>query len=346
MAKKIISAIVLSAILATSIPTVGMAATEPAAVTELASTVSAAKVWDGTSTLKEGTKYVLKKSVTINKKVVIPKGSSLIISKGVKLGIGSKGSLYVKGSLVVKSGATLSVSGKFYTYNGSKISDYGKIVLNKNKPTVSLNGSTTVYKTGSISGTPKKLTLGDDAKVTVNGKNTCTKLKTAIKEKSQIAKDSAEIEKMYSKALTAVYVDGNYSEYVKATFPQSMIDKEIAEFERLMAESGESYEGDYFDYMDEIYNSFLKPMFDEIGTFNSASADVVKIQKSSLNADEKALLDDSDLKGVSKVYIVTVKPVFDITLNPDVEYSAEDFASESDIKVAKINGTWYAINMA
>lgn len=305
---------------------------------------SAAKTWDGKSALEAGKSYVLKKSVTISTKVEIPKGTTLTLNKGVKLGISAKGSLYIRGKLAMKAGSTLSVSGKLYTYSGSTISDSGAIKLNTNKAVVTIGGRLTVNKTGTISGVPKSIKLGKNGKVVINGKNTCAKLKALLNSgNSSLEQDKKAIGDMLTKVYETMLVDGDYYGAMQQALPEQVMKNAEEQFKAMVAEydySGELAGMTFKDFMNEMYNSLFKPVLDEVGVFKSVKLTVVKLTDylKDMTDDEKAMFAGSG--DITKAYIAEIKGDAEIKENPN---SSVSFLSTetAEVKVVYINGAWY-----
>lgn len=304
---------------------------------------SATKTWDGKSALKAGQNYVLKKSVTLSKKVEIPKGTTLTLNKGVKLGISAKGSLYIRGTLAMKSGSTLSVSGKLYTYSGSKISDTGAIKLNTNKATVTIGGTLAVNKGGTISGTPKSIKLGKNAKVTIKGTNSCKKLAALLGADSELEKDKKAIAEKITAIEETVLLRGDLYGAMEMAYPEAVLKRTEEEFKAMMAELDET--GEYADmtvkdFYNQLYTGLLKPMIDQAGTIKSVKATVVKLTDclNSLSDEEKAFF--ADCGTITKAYIAELKSDVDMDVNPGKEdYIVLDESME--IRVVNIGGEWY-----
>lgn len=302
---------------------------------------SSAKTWDGKSALEAGKKYVLSKSVTISKKVEIPKGTTLTLNKGVKLGIGAKGSLYIRGTLSMKAGSTLSVSGKLYTYSGSKISDSGSIKLNTNKANVTIGGTFTVNKTGAVSGAPKSIKLGKNAKVTVKGKNTCDKLAELIGGDSAADKEKQEIETMLNGMFDELLSTGNLYSTIKKAVPASYIEKAEKEFEEQIKELDTTGEMAGMT-MEDLVNGLFSVMIEEINkSIDSLKISVVKLEDCKGKLTEDQLLLFADCKNIEKAYLADLKV--------DVKYKEGYEAADSELSVAdtvqitvvKADGNWY-----
>lgn len=300
---------------------------------------SAAKTWDGKAELKAGESYVLKKSVTLSKKVTIPKGTTLTLNKGVKLGISSKGSLYVKGKLAMQSGSTLSVSGTFYTYSGSTTSCSGAMKLNKTAK-ATLGGKLTINKTGVCSGTPKSIKLGKKGSVSVKGKNTCKKLAALLEASSS---DKQEIEKLLNGVITKVLIDGELYDGIAMALPKSVMEEAEKEFKDSVAEmgddAGELKDLTLKDLFDQMYEMLIKPMMDEAGTINSVKVTVTKMSETTLTDEEAEIF--KAVGKISKVYSVTIKTDIDFTKKPGSNVEMNFNEEPTEIKVVKIGSNWY-----
>lgn len=340
---KIAALLVGAAIMAAPTATAFAESVPQTVVVEQQLGASATKTWDGKSALKAGQNYVLKKSVTLSKKVEIPKGTTLTLNKGVKLGISAKGSLYIRGTLAMKSGSTLSVSGKLYTYSGSKISDTGAIKLNTNKATVTIGGTLAVNKGGSISGTPKSIKLGKNAKVTIKGTNSCKKLAALMGADSELEKDKKAIAEKITAIEETVLLKGDLYGAMEMAYPEAVLKRTEEEFKATMAELDET--GEYADmtvkdFYNQLYTGLLKPMIDQAGTIKSVKATVVKLTDclNSLSDEEKAFF--ADCGKITKAYIVEMKSDVDMDYNPGMEDSV--VVNENyEVKLVNISGEWY-----
>ncbi len=175
-----------TALLLSAVMTAGMAAVPAYAESAPIETVSVSSQllaktveWNGKTALKKGTNYVVTKNVTVSKKITVPAGVTLTVKDGAKLTIGFKGSLYIKGAVTVGKGSTLAVSGKLYQYKGKKLTITGTVKFGS-KSDITLNGKVSQNSKGVISGTPKKLSVGDSAVLSLKGKNTCAKLNECL----------------------------------------------------------------------------------------------------------------------------------------------------------------------
>lgn len=166
MAKKIFAALLCAAMLATA--TVPAYAELQTSVVMNRLAASPTIEWDGKSELEAGKKYMISKNVTVSKKVTIPSGCVLTVKKGAKLWVSAKGALYVKGTLNVKKGGILAVSGVMKLYSGKKLTSYGEVRFGS-KSDITLGGRFTAKSGSLVTGEPYKLTLGKNLKLTLDG---------------------------------------------------------------------------------------------------------------------------------------------------------------------------------
>jgi hypothetical protein len=282
---------------------------------------ASAKVWNGTSTLKADTAYVVKSNLTISKKVTIPAGTTLTVKNGAKLIVGSKGSLYVKGSLTVSKGATLSVNGKLYEYKTGKISVSGALKLNS-KSDVTLNGGVTVNSSGTISGSTKSVSVGSKAAFTVKGKNSCKKLTEAI--------DSRDIAKVLDSFYTTAMVDGNVYKAVRTVYPSAYITYLNGEFKK----QGTTLKAFCEDFSDEFVAALSESGL-TAGSVTAIDVNVTKLTDStdSLTDEEKASM-ETIYGAVDKVCTVEA----DITAK---QKSGGDVTEQLEATLANVGGKWY-----
>lgn len=303
---------------------------------------SAAKVWDGKSEMKAGQSYVLKKSVTISKKVTIPKGTTLTLNKGVKLGISASGSLYVKGKLAVKSGASVSVSGTLYTYSGSTLSVSGAVKLNTNKAKVTLGGSLTVNKTGTVSGTPKSIKLGKNGKVTNKGKITCKKLNDLISGTSSNAEDIKEIEAMLNGVYEELLSTGSMYGALKKAVPASYIEQAEKEFAEAIKEydtNGEMAGMTLKDFLDGLFGELLK---ESLKSIEYVKVSVVKATEYKQGLTDEQKMYFSGCKEINAVYLIEMKPDIKFKDGYDPAQSGVVVSDEAtEAIVVKADGKWY-----
>ncbi len=334
------AAFILSAVIMAGASTAVYAESIPQTITvEQEYGASRAKTWDGKAKLEAGKSYVVKKTVTISSEVTLPKGATLTLNKGAKLNITAKGTFTVKGKLVVKSGATLTVSGKLVTAKGSTVSDSGTIKLSKNKAGVTIGGKFTINKGGKLTGTPKSITLGKSAKVTVKGTNSCKKLADLLNgstETADTSADKAAIEKMLNSFIKKVFTGDIYGS-LSDVFPQSYIDELD---KQLQAEAGVSLK----DYLNVYLPAMLKEYGVDWSEFSQyADAVSIKVSKltdcmSSLTDEQKAVL--ADCGKITKAYLV------DYTV--DVSGENIDASQLQDIQYTAVTavyagGNWYLV---
>ena len=332
-------AFILSAVIMAGASTAAFAESAPQTITvEQEYGASAAKTWDGKSAMKAGQKYVLKKSVTIKTDVVIPKGATLTLNKGVKLTIGAKGDFEVKGKLAIKSGATLVVTGELETYKGSTVSNSGTIKLTKNKADVTIGGKFTINKGGKITGVPEEIELEDSAKVTVKGTNSCKKLQTLLKGAANDVKaDTAEIEKMLNTYVKKAFKGDVYGA-VTEVMPEDYIKQADAEIQK-----------QYGVTLEEFLNTYLVEMLKAYGVdtdelakqADSVSVKVTKLTDclKDLTADQKAIL--SGCGKITKAYIAEIKAEIDGSVEDIPGLSVNDGGAEATVAYA--GGKWYIV---
>lgn len=303
---------------------------------------SAAKVWDGKSEMKAGQSYVLKKSVTISKKVTIPKGTTLTLNKGVKLGVSASGSLYVKGKLAVKSGASVSVSGTLYTYSGSTLSVSGAVKLNTNKAKVTLGGSLTVNKTGTVSGTPKSIKLGKNGKVTNKGKITCKKLNDLIGGTSTNDQDMKDIENMLNGVFDELISTKSMYSAIKKAVPASYIEQAEKEFEEQIKQydTNDELAGMTLgDFIDGLFGSLLGDFLDG---FEYLQVSIVKATECKDSLTDEQLIYFTGCKEISAAYKVEIKPDYKFKDGYDPAENGVTITSETtEAVVVKADGKWY-----
>ncbi len=231
------AALVMSAVMASvAVPAY---AEKPSAQTSSVSMTSAAETvsWNGIDTLEKGKDYVVTKSVTVSKKITVPKGVTITVKNGAKLWVSEEGSLYIKGTVVVEKGSALAVSGRLYQYKSKKLTIKGSLRFG-DKSDITLNGKLSLSSAGAVSGEPKKLSLGENAVVSLKGKNSSQKLTKAVYA-AQIA-DTLE-------DYTNTLIDNNLDLYlmVSKLYPKGAQD---VLSEKVKAESGLTLE-QYFDLM-------------------------------------------------------------------------------------------------
>ena len=331
-------AFILSAVIMAGASTAAFAESAPQTITvEQEYGASAAKTWDGKSAMKAGQSYVLKKNVTIKSKVTLPKGATLTVNKGVTLTIGAKGTLTVKGKLVVKSGATVTVSGKLVTAKGSTVSDSGTIKLTKNKANVTIGGKFVINKGGKITGAPKAISLGDSAKVTVKGTNSCKKLQTLLKGAANDVKaDTAEIEKLLDTYVKKA-LKGDVYGAVTEVMPEDYIKQADAEIQEQYGVTLEEFLNTYLVEMLKAYGVDTDELAKQV---DSVSIKVTKLTDclKDLTADQKAIL--SGCGKITKAYIAEI--------GANIDGAAENIPGllvndGAEATVAYAGGKWYIV---
>ena len=331
-------AFILSAVIMAGASTAAFAESAPQTITvEQEYGASAAKTWDGKSAMKAGQSYVLKKNVTIKSNVTLPKGATLTVNKGVTLTIGAKGTLTVKGKLVVKSGATVTVSGKLVTAKGSTVSDSGTIKLTKNKANVTIGGKFVINKAGKITGAPKAISLGDSAKVTVKGTNSCKKLQTLLKGAANDVKaDTAEIEKLLDTYVKKA-LKGDVYGAVTEVMPEDYLKMVDAEIQKQYGVTLEEFLNTYLVEMLKAYGVDTDELAKQV---DSVSIKVTKLTDclKDLTADQKAIL--SGCGKITKAYIAEI--------GANIDGAAENIPGllvndGAEATVAYAGGKWYIV---
>lgn len=337
------AALLMSAVIMAGASSVAFAESVPQTITvEQEFGASAAKEWDGKSEMKAGQSYVLKKSVTISKKVTIPTGTTLTLNKGVKLGISASGSLYVKGKLAMKAGSTLSVSGTLYTYKGSTTSVSGTVKFNTNKAKVTLGGKLTVNKTGVVSGTPKSIKLGKNGSVANKGKITCKKLNELIGGTSSNDQDIKDIENMLNSIYDELLSTGSIYNSIKKAVPASYIEKAEKEFEeqiKLYDTNGEMAGMTLGDFIDSLFGALIS---DTIQGIEYMKVSVVKATECKNELTDDQLVYFAGCKEINAAYRIEMK----VDHKFKAGFDPEDFGltiadGNSEAVVVKADGKWY-----
>lgn len=225
--------------------------------------------WNGKTSLEAGKSYVVSSNVTISKKITVPSGTTLTVKNGAKLSVGTKGALYIKGTVSVAKGASLSVNGKLYEYKSGKLTAAGTVSLSK-KSTATIKGKLTVKSTGVIKGAPKSLTLAQTAVTSIKGKNLCEKLDAAI--------DKNAISDLINDYFTLVLKDVDLYGAVKRVYPESYVEYLDGLFKA---------EGTTLKEYCEQYNGFVKELFAEYFDITDVS-DVTVTVESVTDSPEKS----------------------------------------------------------
>lgn len=346
MAKKF-TALLLSAVM-----TAGMAAVPAYAESAPARTVSVSSQllaktveWDGKAALKKGTNYTVTKDVTVSKKTTVPAGVTLTVKDGAKLTIGAKGTLYIKGAVTVGKGSTLAVSGKLNLYKGKKLTITGTVKFGS-KSVVTLSGKVTQNAKGAISGTPKKLTIGDSAVLSLKGKNTCAKLNEAVYA-GQIS------DTMMGYVKTFINNDFDMYTLINEMFPKKRADDIDA---RIKAQTGMTLK-----QFCELINTQLLTMLENSGAelsdlkaldLSSATIKINDLENcyNDLDDDEKAVLKEyyDNTKIVYSFDVSVLEDGKEVTLDDFNDFYAaddddddDDDTDDNEIKMALVGKKWY-----
>lgn len=327
------AALLLSAVLMAGASTAAFAESAPEYAVVTQEFGASAKVWDGKSELKAGTKYVLKSSATITGKVTLPKGSSLTLYKGAKLTVGTKGTLTVKGTLSAKAGSTITISGTLTAASGSKITAAGKVKLGKNAK-VTLGGRFTVAKAGAVSGTPKTIKLGKKGTVDIKGKNTCKKLAALLEP----VVDQAEIDRQEIEALLNDLVKKSASGDIYGTIKEVIPAAYIEKLEKAFQEK-------YSSSVEEAMNLLVTAVMSQMGVNASDMKDIADGTKitvtkltdimGKLTDSQKAVFDGTG--DITKAYTVDFKGEY----TGKAAELAEDADEAMTINAAYAGGKWY-----
>lgn len=170
--------------------------------------------WDGVSKLKSGKKYRISEKMTVLSDFTVPKNTMLVVQKGGKLTVDAGAKVTVKGTLIVNKGATLTLNGSLDLKKNKTLTCYGKLKLGK-KSQLTLNGELDLRDTGTISGTPKKVTVGTDSLIRLYGTNNCKKLDAAItaaQEKTRTSSAKKVTASVVKKEATSLY--GKFLNYI------------------------------------------------------------------------------------------------------------------------------------
>lgn len=170
--------------------------------------------WDGVSKLKSGKKYRISEKLTVSSDFTVPKNTMLVVQKGGNLTVDAGAKVTVKGTLIVNKGATLTLNGSLNLKKDKTLTCYGKLKLGK-KSQLTLNGELDLRDTGTISGTPKKVTVGTDSLIRLYGTNNCKKLDAAItaaQEKTRTSSAKKVTASVVKKEATSLY--GKFLNYI------------------------------------------------------------------------------------------------------------------------------------
>lgn len=155
--KHLFAAAMSAAILASSALSVAAYAENTTTVVCAYEAKSGYTKWDGVSKLKSGKKYRISEKLTVSSDFTVPKNTMLVVQKGGNLTVDAGAKVTVKGTLIVNKGATLTLNGSLNLKKDKTLTCYGKLKLGK-KSQLTLNGELDLRDTGTISGTPKKVT--------------------------------------------------------------------------------------------------------------------------------------------------------------------------------------------
>lgn len=278
--------------------------------------------WNGKTALKANTSYTVSKNITVSKKVTIPAGTTVVVKKGAKLWVSTKGTLNVKGTLKAEAGSNIAVSGKLYEYKSKTISISGTMSFGS-KSDVTINGKLAINAKGVVKGTPKSLSVGPNAVITVKGKNSCAKLAKAVEQ--------ADIEKMMAAFGKTALVDGDIYGALEKAYPASY----IKYIDALFAAEGTSLK-EYCDEFAQLYFAELANSGVKQKNITGVSCAVKKLTDSTsdLSAAEKEQLELTYGK-ISKIYTAEA----DLTLSAKTGNQTESLT----VKVAQVGGKWYML---
>lgn len=331
-----IAAILLSAVLsvsAFSVPTFAVATTTSVSKT-------ATNTWNGKATLEAGKTYYVEKNISISSKVTIPAKTTLVVRKGVTLTVKSNGTLYIKGTLNIEKTAKVSVSGTLNLYKSKILKNYGTLSLGKTS-IITLSGKLTNYSTGTITGTPKKLTKGKTAVITNKGK---IKTKGIIEAPAELPSET-EIAALIKTAMESFIINNDYKKIMDITIPKEyydVLEAEMAVMDMTM--------DDYFAMIASMVGDLELTVGDEDGTELVVTASNVKAIDVSVS-ELKAMTAD-ELKKVNAVYdeinaayglnlkvteTFTAKTILTITTKDGKTYTAP----AEDIGFMAIGGKYY-----
>ncbi|MBE6900887.1 MAG: hypothetical protein E7478_00275 [Ruminococcaceae bacterium] len=319
MLKKL-AALLLSAIISVSAVTVSVSAEDMQTASVTREAEASYIKWSGKTAMQAGKNYIVTSDVTISKKVTIPSGTTLVVQKGAKLWISTKGALYIKGKLNIKSGATLAVSGTLYQYKSKTLANYGEMRFGS-KAKVTLNGKVYIYSKGTVTGTPKSLSVGANAAFSCTGKNSCAKLDKYI--------DRTAIEKQLETAFTKAVKSNDIYGTVSTLFCK----EHIAAIDAAFAATGSTLKA-YCDEYSKVYKAEMK----EEGV-DSAKVKSVDVKATKLTA-KKTLTGDA--KTIADAYYKGGK-VYEAACTVTVKTSSDTVTEDIVILVAEKNGKWYML---
>ncbi len=323
---KKLTAVVISAIMTVSFA--GITASAQQAETATISRdygASAAVKWNGKTTLKAGQNYVVSSDVTVSKKITIPSGTTVTVQNGAKLWVSGKGSLYIKGKLVVKADSILAVTGKLYQYKGKVLQVYGQMRF-ASKASVTLNGKTVIYSKGTVTGTPKTCSVGPNATLTCSGKNSCKKLDEYI-DRTAVTK---RLDAYFTQSIKNLDVYGGF----KTIFSKAYINALEDAFKAL----GEMTMEDYCAAFAEEYKTALKEDGITPSEINSVDVKITEMEEQKSLTGDLRTLADNYYKGWSKVYKVSCE----ITAKTA---SVSRTEAASFVVICAKSGKWYLLGV-
>lgn len=319
MLKKIVS-VILSAVMAVSVMSVAVSAQEVQTSSVMQEYGATAVRWNGKTELKAGRTYAITSNVTISKKVVIPSGTTLIVMKGAKLWVSGSGSLYIQGKLTVKSGATLAVTGRLYQYKSKNLLNYGEIRFS-NKANVTLNGKTTVYASGTITGTPKKLSVGPNADITCKGKNSCKGLDKYIDRTAM----ETRLDSFFTRAIQKTDIYGAVKLVMSADY--------ISDLDKALAAAGSSFEA-LCGSFEEEYILSLKEQGIDPAKVKSIDVKITELSETKLDGDQAAIAEEY-YSGTDKIYLVKCEVT--------VKTESDTYTEEAELVMTELGGKWYLL---
>ena len=321
MFKKRICALALCAVMTVgaAVPA-GAEVYSASVVQELGATTKAVE-WNGKTALKAGKSYVVSKNVTVSKKITIPSGTTVTVKNGAKLWVSSKGKLLIKGTLTVNKGATLAVTGTLYEYKAKKLNVSGAMNFGT-KSKITLNGNVTVKSTGTVKGTPKAISVGQYAAVTVKGKNSSEKFAKAI--------EIGAVEKVIGTFFTKSICRSDLYGAMTAVYPADYIKKldemfvaagsSLKDYCKLQAENMKA------DAKDDVFGEFYGDKTANVEVSVTKTTDITK----SLTAEQKAVAKEI-CGGADKAY--SVEAVLSVGMVDD----------KVTIAVIEKDGKWYLL---
>lgn len=320
MLKKILS-VILSAVMTVSVMSVAVSAQEIQTASVMQEYGATATKWNGRSKLQSGKTYAVTSNVTVAKQIVIPADTTLIVMKGAKLWVSGNGELFVQGKLTVKSGGTLAVTGRLYQYKSKNILNYGEIRFS-NKANVTLNGKTTVYASGSISGKPKTLSVGANATITCKGKNSCAGLDKYI-DRTEM---STRLDSFFTRAIQKADIYGAVKLVMSSAY-LSDLDKALA------AAGAGSFE--------DLCNSFEA---EYIAALKESGIDPAKVKSISVKLTQlKEEQPTEDLYAVAQKYYKNAQKYYTAACEITVKTDSGTYTEEAKLSMVKQSGKWYLL---